>query len=1064
MSTQENTVFIRGDDLTIDEVVQVARFGAKVRLTTNQQILNKVQAAVDYIQNAVAVGEPIYGVTTGFGGMAQKVIPSEEASLLQNNMPWFLKVGTGKLLPEAEVRASMLLRANSLIQGVSGIRLELIRRLEIFLNAGVTPQVYELGSIGASGDLVPLAYITGSLIGLDKCFKVNWNGAELDAITALERLGLPRISLEPKEGLALVNGTSVMTGIAALCVAKSYTLFALTLGAHALFIQGLNATNQSCHPFIHQHKPHPGQRWTAAHLLDLLVASRLSRDELPGRNNHRGTEIIQDRYSLRCLPQYLGPFVDELHQISRQIETECNSATDNPLIDVKNHATYHGGNFLGQYVGVSMDRLRYDLGMLAKHLDVQIALLVAPEFNHGLSASLVGNSARAVNMGLKGLQIAGNSIMPLLSFLGNSLADRFPTHAEQFNQNINSQGFGSANLARQSIDLFQQYLALALIFGIQAVDLRNYKILGHYDARAGLSPPTARLYEAVREVIGNPPTKDRPYLWNDDEQALDEHLQRLVADIESDGRIVQAMTETVSSLKHHAIFSWRDHSTLPATEMDWEYFSKMNIAQSIERGSQQFPQRLALRFEGNSFTYQALDQAVNRVANGLTEAGFQRGERIALYLPNIPAFLFAYYGIQKIGAIAVSLNFSLKSQEVTFILNDSSAVALITTAAGRGNVYQAELPNLKQIYLATDESIDLMANTASEAQAVVMEHDSPAAILYSSGTTGFPKGATLSQGNVISNLQARHAMGMQAEDRILLFVPLFHCFGQNAVLNCGLSAGATIVLERQFDPEQIQRSLIDHEITMFFGVPTTFTVMYERLTVAETQKVRYYFSAAAPLPVEIAKNWQDKFGLVIHQGYGLTETSPFASYNHVTRPKLGSVGTPIKYVDMKVLDLDDGHSLEPDEVGEIVIRGPNVMLGYWNRTTETTEVIKDGWFHTGDIGKMDYEGYFYIVERLKDMIIIGGLKVYPAEVENIILQHPGVADVAVYGIPDPLLGEQVKARVVLKSGATVTVEELIIFCLKQIATFKVPRMIELVETIPRNPTGKILRRLLREES
>jgi len=280
-------------------------------------------------------------------------------------------------------------------------------------------------------------------------------------------------------------------------------------------------------------------------MLDLLAGSQLIRSELDGQHDYRGHSLIQDRYSLRCLPQYLGPIVDGVAQIAQQIEVEINSATDNPLIDVEHQVSYHGGNFLGQYVGVAMDHLRYYVGLSAKHLDVQIALLVTPEFNNGLPPSLIGNPTRKVNMGLKGLQLVGNSLMPLLTFFGNSLVDRFPTHAEQFNQNINSQGLGAATLARQAIDLFQQYLAIALMFGVQAVDLRTYAVAGHYDARACLSPVTARLYEALREVVGRPPSADRSYIWNDNEQPLDAHIARIAADIAAGGHIPQAMLVTL---------------------------------------------------------------------------------------------------------------------------------------------------------------------------------------------------------------------------------------------------------------------------------------------------------------------------------------------------------------------------------------------------------------------------------------------------------------------------------------------------------------------------------------
>ncbi|MBW4427546.1 MAG: aromatic amino acid ammonia-lyase [Nostoc desertorum CM1-VF14] len=548
LENPNNSIIVGEKHLTIDEVVKVARHGALVSLTDNQEVLDSVQASRDFINNAVETGQAIYGVTSGFGGMANVVISPECASLLQNNLVWFLKSGVGKRLPLADVRAAILLRINSHLYGASGIRLELILRMKKFLNAGVTPHVYEFGSIGASGDLVPLSYITGALIGLDSSYTVDFNGKEMDAPTALEKLALEPLHLLPKEGLAMMNGTSVMTAIAANCVYDTKILLALAMGTHALAIQGLNGTNQSFHPFIHELKPHPGQKWAACQMLDLLTGSRLVRDELDGSHDYRGTHLIQDRYSLRCLPQYMGPIVEGIEQIQKQIQVEINSATDNPLIDAQNQTSYHGGNFLGQYIGTGMDQLRYYIGLLAKHLDVQIASLVAPEFNNGLPPSLVGNRERSVNMGLKGLQIAGNSIMPLLTFYGNSITDRFPTHAEQFNQNINSQGFASANLARRSVEIFQQYMAIALMFGVQAVDLRTYAIAEHYDARACLSPATKDLYIAVRDVVGQPPSADRPYIWNDHEQSLDQHIALIATDIANEGQIVTAINNIWSKV------------------------------------------------------------------------------------------------------------------------------------------------------------------------------------------------------------------------------------------------------------------------------------------------------------------------------------------------------------------------------------------------------------------------------------------------------------------------------------------------------------------------------------
>jgi phenylalanine ammonia-lyase len=481
--------------------------------------------------------------------MANIRISRESASDLQSNLVWMLKTGAGRRLGNPQVRAAMALRANSHLIGVSGIRLEIIQRLETFLNANVTPHVREFGSIGASGDLVPLGTITGALIGADRSFTVDFNGEQLDSITALERLDLPRLKLRPKEGLAMVNGTSVMTGMAALCVHDARLIIALAVASHALMMQALTATNQSFHPFIHDLKPHPGQVWAASKTLELLSGSRMIRDELDGRHEIRHDDLIQDRYSLRCLPQYVGPLVDGVATIGRQIEVEMNSANDNPLIDGERQVSYHGGNFLGQYVGMGMDHLRHYLGLLAKHLDIQIALLVAPEFNRGLAPSLVGNTERAINAGLKGMQLTGNSIMPLIMFFGNSFVDRFPSHAEQFNQNVSSQGMESALLARQSIDTFHQYLAIVLIFAVQAVDLRSQKVVGHYDARACLSPATKPIYEAVKSVVGVAPSGSRPYIWNDDDQSLESHIEQIAFDISRGGIIPQAVQKLALTLQ-----------------------------------------------------------------------------------------------------------------------------------------------------------------------------------------------------------------------------------------------------------------------------------------------------------------------------------------------------------------------------------------------------------------------------------------------------------------------------------------------------------------------------------
>ncbi|MGL5793113.1 MAG: AMP-binding protein, partial [Waterburya sp.] len=389
----------------------------------------------------------------------------------------------------------------------------------------------------------------------------------------------------------------------------------------------------------------------------------------------------------------------------------------------------------------------------------------------------------------------------------------------------------------------------------------------------------------------------------------------------------------------------------------------MNIAHHVERGHILFPYKVALIFEEKSFTYQQLDQLANKVANGLRGLGIQKGDRVALFLPNIPEFIISYLGILKLGAIVVSVNVMFKSEEVSHVLNDCAAKIVITTETQCKYVSTVDLPQLEQILIAEGESEpelslgQLMANADSRAKAVEVERNTPASIVYTSGTTGFSKGATLSHGNVISNMYAQNrCCRMTADDKLLLYLPLFHCFGQNAILNAGLNACATIVLQRRFELEQVLRNITVHNVTMFFGVPTVFIKLLKAdISFRVFQSIRYYFSAAASMPVAVVQHWQSQYGVTIHEGYGLTETSPCACYNHDLQYKFGSVGMPIENVEMKIVDVY-GEQLPPGELGEIAIRGPNVMLGYWNRPLATAQAIKNGWFHTGDLGRIDEQG------------------------------------------------------------------------------------------------------------
>jgi acyl transferase domain-containing protein/acyl-CoA synthetase (AMP-forming)/AMP-acid ligase II/acyl carrier protein len=493
----------------------------------------------------------------------------------------------------------------------------------------------------------------------------------------------------------------------------------------------------------------------------------------------------------------------------------------------------------------------------------------------------------------------------------------------------------------------------------------------------------------------------------------------------------------------------------------------MNLAQNIERSQRIFPDKPALIFEGKYFTYRELNEMTNRVANGLSELGISGGDRVALFMPNIPPFVAAYLGIQKIGAVPVSINSALKAEEAKFILDDCGATILVTTEILRANIPTGEISQLKHILIAEGEAkadmalSELMANAELTALAIDMDPDDPAAILYTSGTTGFPKGATLSHSNLVSNIRTFvDTVGTHPDDRILLFLPASHSYGQTSTLFPCLEVGATLVLHRELEIEGILKSIVDNGVTTFFGVSTIYTLLYEKASAEQMRTIRRYVSGGAPLPLELAKKWREKFGVSINEEYGSTETS-LICFNQTYQPC--SVGSVLEGVKVKLIDSETGQEVKQGELGEVVVRGPNVMLGYWNRPTETAQVLKEGWFHTGDIGRADEEGYLYLVDRIKDMINVGGLKVYPSEVENMLYQHPAVAEVAVYGVPEPLLGEQVIASIIPKSGVAVTAKEIVAFCRQNMADFKVPNLIELVDSLPKGRTGKILKKILREQ-
>jgi long-chain acyl-CoA synthetase len=462
----------------------------------------------------------------------------------------------------------------------------------------------------------------------------------------------------------------------------------------------------------------------------------------------------------------------------------------------------------------------------------------------------------------------------------------------------------------------------------------------------------------------------------------------------------------------------------------------MNIASLVAIRRRLDPDRIAILFEGASYSYAEVDRRAAGAALELVRMGVGRGDRVALFLPNTPEFIFWYLGALRIGAVVVAINPGLTEDEACYLVQDSGARVVLR---------EARMPE------PAEGPIDDLPAGA------------PAVIVYTSGTTGTPKGATLSHGNVLFVAEAkRRYLGIRRDDRMLLFLPLFHCFGQNAVLNAAFAGGAAVVLQRSFDAEGVVAAIAEQSVTMLCGVPTHFIVLCDRATPEEMRPVRYFLSAAAPLPLEIERRWRQRFGKPLYQGYGLTESSPFASYNHETAYREGSIGTAIEGVEMAVVGVETGRLVGPGEMGEIVVRGPNVMLGYWQRPEETRKAITEGWLHTGDIGRMDGDGYFYVEDRLKDMVIVGGFNVYPKEVEDALYRHPAVAEAAVYGVPDPVMGDRVRAAVVLRDGFHANAQDLLACCRAFLAEYKLPSDFEFVAELPKGRTGKVLKRVLRE--
>jgi long-chain acyl-CoA synthetase len=489
----------------------------------------------------------------------------------------------------------------------------------------------------------------------------------------------------------------------------------------------------------------------------------------------------------------------------------------------------------------------------------------------------------------------------------------------------------------------------------------------------------------------------------------------------------------------------------------------MNLARLFTDTAGARPDRVALRLDEKTTTYEQLAEASERVAGLLAAHDVVPGDRVAVMLPNVPEFASVYYGVLRTGGVVVPMNPLLKAREVAHYLSDSGAKVVFAWPAAAEEVAVAleQAPGASMVTVEPGTFADLLAGQQPVAGVVERDPEDTAVILYTSGTTGQPKGAELTHGNLVSNVEVTQSdlLNLTQDDVVFGGLPLFHSFGQTVTLNASMAAGATLLLLPRFDAATAAGLMARHGATVFAGVPTMYAALLGLSDAPELPTLRVCVSGGAALPVEVLHRFEEEFGCEVLEGYGLSETSPVASFNRAGRArKPGSIGYPVTGVEMRVVD-GSGATLGIGEIGEIAIRGHNVMKGYWRKPEATVDVLdSDGWFRTGDVGRVDEDGFYFIVDRKKDLIIRGGFNIYPREIEEVLYEHPAVAAAAVVGISHPEYGEEVGAAVVLKAGLSVSVGDLREFVRSQVAAYKYPRVVWFVDALPMGPTGKVLKR------
>lgn len=498
----------------------------------------------------------------------------------------------------------------------------------------------------------------------------------------------------------------------------------------------------------------------------------------------------------------------------------------------------------------------------------------------------------------------------------------------------------------------------------------------------------------------------------------------------------------------------------------------MKVYENLLNAAAETPDTMCYEFMGAQFPYALVAAEAKALAAGLLKLGIQPGDSIGCMLPNIPPFVAVHFGTLMAGCVFVPMNVMLLGPEIEYLIRDSKIKVIVTYEMFAQNVEDGlkHLEHPPKVFVVG-------ANTGSyhpyhellhydtSFEPVEVDENLPIQTLYTSGTTGKPKGAQITNANVIANLKMFESiLPSEPGDKALCVLPLFHVFALNAVLNASVWQRSTVVMQPKFDVDACVRSLAEDGITSFAGVPTMYFYMLKHPEIAQLKfpKLRHCVSGGAAMPVEVMNQWEQLTGVPIYEGFGLTETTVSVSINRPGRRKVGSIGMPFDGVDMRIFDESD-QEVPIGEVGEVVVRSPNVMKGYLNKPDDTAEAMRSGYFHTGDLGYRDEEGFFYIVDRKKDMIIKGGYNIYPREIEEVLYQIPEVAEAAVIGVFDEVKGEHVRAVVAFKPGKSLTPEAIEVFLEQRLAKYKLPQEYAIVGELPKGPTGKILKRELRAQ-